>query len=540
MAFGSGTMPARDGLDLSVVPRVVFEGIEYLHSSKFCEAVMKFIGRSKTYHGAVIAQSAIVALISRNFDLPVFVSIKGKHYVTLDDAVKLLRGLVLDEQKLLELIPKIEGLPPAQSLLTKLKEEELIRAHHRSLFSNTLGIFPETVRTAVSKQSPDTIVAEIYPILIALGYDHQAAIDYWNDTLLKQIIEGYYRQGSVLPNITLDYCWSLTDGRKSVVEYVKFNGASNFTPCVSCAALELILPKAAAKTTIGKEILQKAVNTLIRAQVGDTTLATEVLGTTPNTAAQEFVLGAEEAARQQTVDRVAAVAAVQGAYKIDFKIPDEIWDEGDLYFARLQNNEILVKIASSTQISVRSEQHARNGVSVQAYIQNGLKLEIPLQRLMKKLKATEKDGAPPHEREWFIWQDTPEKLLEQIGTDAISAAMTKQSFSVNGNKRQRLNDDRVFEAEIATKIAEEHAKVMEIQAKSEAVVAQEKAKSAEIQAKSEAVVAEEKAKSAEIQAKSEAVIAEERVKVELLNTISSGDLVKAEKQIALLKEFRGL
>jgi hypothetical protein len=253
MAFGSGTMPARDGLDLSVVPRVVFEGIEYLHSSKFCEAVMKFIGRSKTYHGAVIAQSAIVALISRNFDLPVFVSIKGKHYVTLDDAVKLLRGLVLDEQKLLELIPKIEGLPPAQSLLTKLKEEELIRAHHRSLFSNTLGIFPETVRTAVSKQSPDTIVAEIYPILIALGYDHQAAIDYWNDTLLKHIQDKYQTQ-------THDFCTRTSDSKCIVVEYIKFRGASNKTPCVSSDALRYILSIAAHRTPAGQELLMRAVS----------------------------------------------------------------------------------------------------------------------------------------------------------------------------------------------------------------------------------------------------------------------------------------
>jgi hypothetical protein len=301
------------------------------------------------------------------------------------------------------------------------------------------------------------------------------------------------------------------------IKYFKFPGqGQRETPVAEIdVVIEIIflLPGAAAA-----KVRQQAAQLFVRYIGGDESIIEEVLknkeiqnnpSTSPTTSPQEDLV-------RTCVS--ACGAAVKGAYKIDFKIPDEIWDEGDLYFARLQDNEILVKIASSTQISVRSEQHARNGVSVQAYIPNGLKLEIPLQRLMKKLKATEKDGAPPHEREWFIWQDTPEKLLEQVGTDAISAAMTKQSFSVNGNKRQRLNDDRVLEAEVATKIAEEHAKVMEIQAKS-----------AEIQAKSEAVIAEEHWKAME-----------SKVKVELLNTISSGDLVKAEKQIALLKEFRGL
>jgi hypothetical protein len=157
---------------------------------------MKYIGKSKTYSSAAIAKSAIVALTRRNLDLPLLVNIKGNNYVTLDDAVKLLRGLVLDEKNLIDLLPKVEGLPSAQLLLITLKEEELIKEHQRSLFSNTLGLFPETVRTAVSKQSPDTIVAEIYPILIALGYEHQAAIDYWNNTLSQQIIEGESQQVS--------------------------------------------------------------------------------------------------------------------------------------------------------------------------------------------------------------------------------------------------------------------------------------------------------------------------------------------------------
>jgi hypothetical protein len=532
-------------LDISVVPHVVSEGVEYLHSSKFCEAVMKYIGKSKTYSSAAIAKSAIVALTRRNLDLPLLVNIKGNNYVTLDDAVKLLRGLVLDEKNLIDLLPKVEGLPSAQLLLITLKEEELIKEHQRSLFSNTLGLFPETVRTAVSKQSPDTIVAEIYPILIALGYEHQAAIDYWNNTLSQQIIEGESQQVSQRIEIQSNLCTLSSDGRKSIVEYVKFNGASKPTPCVSCSVLEIILPKAAAKTKIGEEILQKAVHTLIRAEVGDITLAAEVLGVIPNTAAQEFVLGADEAARQQTVDRAAGIVAIRGAYKIDFKIPDEIWDEGDLYFARLQYNGTPMKIASSTQINVRSEQHARNGISVQAYVPNGLKLEIPLQRLMKKFKATEKDGAPPHEREWIIWPDTPEKLLEMVGADAISAAMTRQVFSMGGdcNKRQRLNDldYKVHEAEVATQIAGEEAKAMDIRAKSEAVIAVDKAK-AEVaiameKAKAEAAIAEEKAKS-------DAVIAEEKARsgarVALMNTISQGNLDQAEKCIALLKELRGL
>jgi hypothetical protein len=252
VAFGSGTMPVRDGLDLSVVPRVVLDGFEYLHASKFCEAVMKFIGKSKAYSSAAITKSAIVALTRRNLEVPVLVSFKGRNYVTRDDAVKLLRGLVLDIEKLIDLIPKIEGLPSAQSLLTTLKEEGMQQKHRATQFANVLGIFPETVRTAVSKQAQDTVIAEIYPILIALGYDHQAAIDYWNSVLLKNIQEKYETQ-------TYDFCTRTSDNKCVVVEYIKFHGASKKTPCVSSDALRHVFSIAAHNTPAGQELLLRAV-----------------------------------------------------------------------------------------------------------------------------------------------------------------------------------------------------------------------------------------------------------------------------------------
>jgi hypothetical protein len=112
---------------LSNIPRIVSEGIEYIHSSTFCEVVAKHIGKSKTLKGPAIAANAFRALKYRNVDLPAIVIINNKNYVTADDATKLLRGLVLNEKKLLELIPNIEGLASVQSLLKTLQEEESCR-----------------------------------------------------------------------------------------------------------------------------------------------------------------------------------------------------------------------------------------------------------------------------------------------------------------------------------------------------------------------------------------------------------------------------
>jgi hypothetical protein len=103
---------------------------------------------------------------------------------------------------------------------------------------------------------------------------------------------------------------------------------------------------------------------------------------------------------------------------------------------------------------------------------------------------------------------TPEEALNQQLSNATQIALTKQLFCSNaeGSKRMCLEyiDTKLHEIQVVTKIAEEHAKVLEIQAKSDTVIAAEK------------------------------------VKVELLQTISSGNLVKVQQQIALIEELLGL
>jgi hypothetical protein len=708
-------------LNLSNIPRIVSEGIEYIHSSTFCEVVAKHIGKSKTLKGPAIAANAFRALKYRNVDLPAIVIINNKNYVTADDATKLLRGLVLNEKKLLELIPNIEGLASVQSLLKTLQEEESCRIRRvpqqvsredeivsdlsklvgrpitqlrkegklmslidvimiitgqntnvaggtlRDINNTYLAVQGGSLNCSELKipspkiryyQFPgqgqrETPVAEIdvvieiiflLPGAAAAKVRQQAAplfVRYigGDESIIEKVLKNKeHAQPEVIPQedqivsdlsklvgrpVTqlrkegklmslIDVIMIVTGQDANVaartlrdmchthlavkcttfncselkipspkIRYYQFPGErQRETPVAEIdVVIEIIflLPGAAAA-----KVRQHAAQLFVRYIGGDESIIEEVL---KNKEVQHNLAASSNNEPVTTGDELARVcvsacgAAVQGAYKIDFKIPDEIWDEGDLYFARLQGNDILMKLARSTQINVRSEQHARNGVSIIAHAPNCLKLEIPLQRLLNGIKATVDDGAPPKQREWFKWPGTPEQLLEEVGAEAIAAAMTKQSFSVNGNKRQRLSDDRVLEAEVATRIAEEHAKVLEIQAKtaegkarsdaviaeekaksmelqaksaelqakSETLIAEEKAKIMELQAKSEAVIAEEKAKSMELQAKSaelhaksEVVVAEERVKAELLNTISSGDLIKAEKHIALLKQFRGL
>jgi hypothetical protein len=107
-----------------------------------------------------------------------------------------------------------------------------------------------------------------------------------------------------------------------------------------------------------------------------------------------------------------------------------------------------------------------------------------------------------------MWQKTPEEALKEHLSDATQIVLTKQTFCSNAEGSKRLCveyiDVKLYEAQVATKIAEEHAKVLEIQAKSDTVIAAEK------------------------------------VKVELLQTISSGNLVKVQQQIALIQELLGL
>ena len=218
------------------------------------------------------------------------------------------------------------------------------------LFKEFVDLYRENVKinTAVSKRHASVILAEAYAVLKGIGYEAQDARDAFN-RVLGLAIKGVGRKIDVLASHTLsgaDFVAVHLDGRLPIIEYVKVPGAKTSTPCLSSAAKESMLEKAAPKTARGQGLIRDSLRITFRVRAGDLRLAEEISKAAPNPEEAAFVLGPEEARRREQL-RASCHAPLQIYPRpATFEAPAK--SQGDLYGAPvLQDGAYSPRIAAA-------------------------------------------------------------------------------------------------------------------------------------------------------------------------------------------------
>jgi hypothetical protein len=254
---------------------------------------------------------------------------------------------------------------------------------------------------------------------------------------------------------------------KAVFEIVKFKGSINHVPCASFPVIQFILSKAAGKTPEGIQFLSKAIEVAGRVDQGDVRIANDILRTIPDPVGLAFVVGAEEAERQMAVVDKRPLAQEALAFdlkeicarRIPVQIPLNLFSPDALYFARYKGSLILIKIGKSRQMQRRFNTHAGNEIVIVAYVENAGALENAFHTIFKKVKATDKDGIPQGQREWFNTDMEPEEIIERYLESAIVLAGAELGLVTVGQDEQVQKKRKLEVEEKEVELEERRASV---------------------------------------------------------------------------------